>query len=166
MAETDGGSKSKKSSGDSKGSKGTVTVSRVSSKEEKKICCKPPLNSVISQIQEDYMTQLMSKKRKEIDFRRDSLVVYSGLKGTFMQAYRPSLDEKAQNIASTIHGVKMLTQHTEKREELIKLQEKAKLLMIKFSKPTKKKGDITNLVYSKEELEFKISKQKLLKYDI
>jgi hypothetical protein len=39
----------------------------------------------------------MNKKKKESELiRRDSFSVYSGLKGTFMEAYRPiSLDEKA-----------------------------------------------------------------------
>jgi hypothetical protein len=64
-------------------------------------------------------------KRKESEFlRRDSFSVYSGLKGTFMQAYRPavSLDEKAQSIAQSIHGAKMVNgaQCAQIRETLIK----------------------------------------------
>jgi hypothetical protein len=39
----------------------------------------------------------MSKKKRERErLRRDSFLVYSGLQGTFMEAYRPiSIDEKA-----------------------------------------------------------------------
>jgi hypothetical protein len=118
---------------------------------------------------EDYIPEPSPKQIQQAlipKASRDSFTVYSGLRGTFIQAYKLQLDEKAQIIATNMHGAKLpKAAISAEREELIISQEKAKLLIQKMQKPHKH-GDISSLVYSKDELKFMISKLKLIQLDI
>jgi hypothetical protein len=83
VAETENGSKSKKSSGDSKGSRTLAEGSKVSSREDRKHSIpqiKPPTNSIILEkpyVIDDYMTDNFKKKSNNTQLlRRDSYTVY------------------------------------------------------------------------------------------